>query len=65
MNEQELIATAKALVANDQGLLAMDESKRACNKRIPATGIPQDEEYRRAYRELIITTLCLANVQMD
>ena len=26
MNEQELIGTAKALLAGDKGLLAMDES---------------------------------------
>jgi len=56
MNEQELIGTAKTLVAGDKGLLAMDESNKTCNKRFAAVGIPQTEEYRRAYRELIITT---------
>ena len=56
MNAQELIDTAKALVADDKGLLAMDESNPTCNKRFAKLGIPQTEEARRAYRELIVTT---------
>ena len=56
MNAQELIDTANALVADDKGLLAMDESNSTCNKRFAQWGIPQDEETRRAYRELIVTT---------
>lgn len=56
MNEQELIATAKAMVAGNKGLLAMDESDPTCNKRFAALGIPQTVEARRNYRELIITT---------
>jgi fructose-bisphosphate aldolase class I len=48
--------TARALVAGDRGLLAMDESTPTCNKRFAALGIPQTEEARRAYRELIVTT---------
>ena len=56
MNTQELIATARALVAGDKGLLAMDESNPTCNRRFAAQGIPQTEEARRAYRELIVTT---------
>jgi len=56
MNAQELIETANALVADDKGLLAMDESNPTCNERFAKLGIPQTEEVRRAYRELIITT---------
>jgi fructose-bisphosphate aldolase class I len=56
MNVQKLIDTAKMLVANDKGLLAMDESNPTCNKRFAKLGIPQTEECRRAYRELLITT---------
>src|ERR1022692_5247281 len=56
MNTQELIDTARALVAGDKGLLAMDESNPTCNKRFAALGIPQTVEARRAYRELIATT---------
>ena len=56
MNAQKLIDTARALVASDKGLLAMDESNPTCNKRFAKLGIPQTEEARRAYRELIVTT---------
>src|SRR5665647_2491219 len=56
MNAQELMSTAQALVAGDKGLLAMDESNPTCNKRFARLGIPQTEEVRRAYRELIVTT---------
>ena len=56
MKTEELINTAKALVANSKGLLAMDESNPTCNKRFDALGIPQTEELRRAYREMLITT---------
>jgi fructose-bisphosphate aldolase class I len=56
MNEQELMRTAKTLVAGDKGLLAMDESNPTCNKRFAKLGIPQTEETRRAYREMIVTT---------
>lgn len=48
--------TARALVAGDKGLLAMDESTSSCNKRFARAGISQTEEARRSYRELIVTT---------
>lgn len=56
MNAQLLGDTAKELISNDKGLLAMDESNPTCNKRFALLGIPQTEEARRAYRELIVTT---------
>ena len=56
MNTQELMNTASALVAGDKGLLAMDESTPTCDKRFARLGIPQTEEARRAWRELIVTT---------
>jgi fructose-bisphosphate aldolase class I len=56
MIAQELIETAQALVAGDKGLLAMDESNPTCNKRFARLGIPQTEEARRSYREMILTT---------
>jgi fructose-bisphosphate aldolase class I len=56
MNEHALIDTARTLVAGDKGLLAMDESNPTCNKRFARLGIPQTEEARRVYRELIVTT---------
>jgi fructose-bisphosphate aldolase class I len=60
MNTQLLTRTARALVADDKGLLAMDESTSTCNKRFAKLAIPQTEEVRRAYRELIVTTPGLA-----
>ncbi len=56
MNEQELMVTTNALVGGEKGLLAMDESNPTCDKRFAKLGIPQTEEARRAYRELIVAT---------
>jgi fructose-bisphosphate aldolase class I len=56
MDTHILIATAKALAADDKGLLAMDESNPTCHKRFAKLGIPQTVEARRDYRELIVTT---------
>jgi fructose-bisphosphate aldolase class I len=56
MNKQLLIETATALLSGSKGLLAMDESTSTCNKRFAEIGIPQTEEARRDWRELIATT---------
>jgi fructose-bisphosphate aldolase class I len=56
MNSGVLTQTAHALVDDDKGLLAMDESDPTCNKRFAALGIPQTAEARRTWRELIVTT---------
>lgn len=56
MNLKQLKETAKTMVANGKGLLAMDESNPTITKRFAALNIPQTEEMRRAYREMIITT---------
>jgi fructose-bisphosphate aldolase class I len=56
MNPQDLITIAKTLVAGDKGVLAMDESNPTCNKRFAELGIPQTEEARHVWRELIVTT---------
>jgi len=56
MNTQAFMDTVKALVADDKGILAMDESNPTCNKRFARLGIPQTGEARRAYREMIVTT---------
>ena len=53
---QKLAETVRLLLAEQKGLLAMDESNGTCNKRFAAAAIPQTEDARRAYRELIITT---------
>jgi fructose-bisphosphate aldolase class I len=56
MSSQELISIARAMVAEDKGILTMDESAPTCNKRFEKAGITNTEETRRSYRELIITT---------
>jgi fructose-bisphosphate aldolase, class I len=56
MKTKELISTAKAMVANNKGILAMDESNPTCNKRFAKLGIPQTPEVRREYREMIVST---------
>ena len=56
MNSQMLVGTARSMMAAGKGLLAMDESTGTCNRRFAAAGIPQTEEARRAYRELLVCT---------
>jgi len=60
MGEQELVATARAMMQAGKGLVAMDESNSTCNQRFARLGIPQTVEARRAWRELILTTPGLA-----
>ncbi len=56
MNKQILIEIAHGLLSGSKGLLAMDESNSTCNKRFAALGIPETENARRDWRELIATT---------
>ncbi|GAB3641334.1 class I fructose-bisphosphate aldolase [Spirosoma arcticum] len=56
MDINELISTTRTLIAGDKGLLAMDESTATCNKRFAKLGIPETVDFRRAWRELIVTT---------
>ncbi len=56
MNPKEILDTAKALVSDSKGILAMDESNPTCNKRFAALGIPRTAELRLSYREMLITT---------
>ena len=57
---KNLAETARLMLADHKGLLAMDESTGTCDKRFAKAGIPQTEEARRRYRELILTTPGLA-----
>ena len=59
MNTTELMKTAGLLVADNKGLIAIDESNPTCNKRFAQFGIPQTIEARRSYREMILTTPCI------
>jgi fructose-bisphosphate aldolase class I len=52
----KLTETIRLLLADEKGLLAMDESNATCNRRFANERITQDVESRRAYRELLITT---------
>ncbi|MHC5796453.1 class I fructose-bisphosphate aldolase [Lacisediminihabitans sp. FW035] len=56
MSAADLAETAARLVADGKGLLAIDESIKTCNKRFAKVGVPQTEQARRDYRELLITT---------
>jgi fructose-bisphosphate aldolase class I len=56
MNKKLLTYTVSRLFADSKGLLAMDESTPTCNKRFAKLGIPQTEEARRNWRELLATT---------
>jgi fructose-bisphosphate aldolase class I len=55
MTTEQLAETARLLVADGRGLLAMDESNATCDKRFAAVGIAASVEARRSYRELLIT----------
>ena len=56
MLKSTLIETSRTLLLGGKGLLAMDESTGTCDKRFAKAGIPQTEEARRAYRELLVCT---------
>jgi fructose-bisphosphate aldolase class I len=49
-------ATARALVADGKGVLAIDESTHTCDERFAMVGVPETVGERRAYRSLIVTT---------
>jgi fructose-bisphosphate aldolase class I len=54
--ENELEATARALVAPGKGILAADESFPTIEKRFKKIEVESTEENRRAYREMLFTT---------
>jgi fructose-bisphosphate aldolase class I len=55
MTVRSLAEVASALVAPGKGILAADESTGTADKRFAALGIPQTEQMRRAYREMLFT----------
>jgi len=57
MAEHELETTARALVAPGKGILAADESDGTIKKRFDSIDVESTEESRRAYRDLLFTTL--------
>jgi len=60
MSIEQLAETAQAMVAKSKGIIAIDESTGTIGKRFEQVGIPNNEENRRAYRELLLTTPKLA-----
>jgi len=56
MSIEQLAETAQAMVARGKGIIAIDESTATIGKRFEQVGIPNNEENRRAYRELLLTT---------
>ena len=56
VNTQTLEETARMMVADGKGLLAIDESTTTCNKRFAKFDIPQTAEAHRQYRQLIVDT---------
>jgi fructose-bisphosphate aldolase class I len=56
MNQQELSATAHAMVVKGKGILAADESTGTIGRRFEKIRLESTEENRRVYRELLFTT---------
>ena len=52
----DLAQTARALVAPGKGILAADESTSTIKRRFDAIGVENNEDNRRAYRELLFRT---------
>jgi fructose-bisphosphate aldolase class I len=52
----ELIETANRITRPGHGILAADESTGTIGKKFDAIGVENNEEHRRAYRELLFTT---------
>lgn len=55
--KEELMKNAKYLSTRGKGILASDESNSTCGKRLEsAIGLPNGEENRRRWREVLYTT---------
>ncbi|WP_043766354.1 class I fructose-bisphosphate aldolase [Algiphilus aromaticivorans] len=57
MDEKILADTARRMVAPGRGLLAADESTGTIKKRFDSISVENTEENRRAYRDLLFTTV--------
>ena len=56
MNKDQLIKTARAMVAKGKGILAADESSGTIKRRFDAIGVESTESNRRDYREMLFGT---------
>lgn len=59
MSANNLAAVAQAMVASGKGILAADESTGTIEKRFAGIQVECTEENRRAYRDLLFTTMGL------
>jgi fructose-bisphosphate aldolase, class I len=59
--KDELIATAKAIATPGKGILAADESTSTIGNRFKGINVENNEENRRAYRELLFTSEGIEN----
>jgi fructose-bisphosphate aldolase class I len=55
MPSHDLHETARAIVADNKGILAADESTGTIKKRFDSIGVESTEENRRFYRQLLFT----------
>lgn len=53
---EESAQTVNLLLAPGKGIFAMDASTKTMDKRLGAAGIDANEETRRAFREILVTT---------
>jgi fructose-bisphosphate aldolase class I len=55
MNKAKLMSVAQAIVSEQKGLLAADESNPTIKKRFDSVQVESTEENRRRYREILFT----------
>jgi fructose-bisphosphate aldolase class I len=60
MSIEQLESIAQAMVAPGKGIIAIDESTNTIAKRFASVNVPNTEENRRAYREMLLTAPNLA-----
>src|SRR3970040_1637389 len=56
MSAKDLETTARQLVAKGKGILAADESTGTIERRFKSINVPNTEDNRRAYRDMLFTT---------
>jgi fructose-bisphosphate aldolase class I len=61
MDKDILTKIVARLVKPPKGILAIDESASTCKKRFDKLGVPDTEEKRREYRELLVTAPDIEN----
>jgi fructose-bisphosphate aldolase class I len=61
MKMEALQTIANQMVAPGKGILAADESTGTCTKRFESVGVESNQENRRLYRQMLLTTPGLEN----